>query len=333
MTDYSTAGVSLDRASHAKKLISKAAKATFTPEVLRGIGHFGGFFALGDKPESDVLVASTDGVGTKVLLGIQLGMIKGLGQDLVNHSVNDILCCGAHPLFFLDYMAFGRLEPEIAGKLGESLAQGCIENGIALIGGETAEMPGLYHEDHFDLAGTIVGKVRRNRILDASRVEKGDVLIGVASRGLHTNGYSLARRVYEKEIESDSLREIKLTDDKSLASALMTPHRSYFAQVFPLLENDLVNAIAHITGGGLIDNTSRVVPEGMSLNIEWNSWPRPALFKHIQEHGSVDEQEMRSVFNLGVGLVLIVNESKVETVLSRLGKECGEAFKIGRVEK
>src|SRR3989339_1244165 len=177
MTDYTSAGVSLDRGNDAKKLISKAAKATFTPEVLRGIGHFGGFFALGDSPESDVLVASTDGVGTKVLLGIQLGLIEGLGQDLVNHSVNDILCCGAHPLFFLDYMAFGRIEPEIAGKLGESLALGCLSNGVALIGGETAEMPGLYHEDHFDLAGTIVGKVKRNRILDGSRVKAGDVLI------------------------------------------------------------------------------------------------------------------------------------------------------------
>ncbi|MBU1637662.1 phosphoribosylformylglycinamidine cyclo-ligase [bacterium] len=332
MTDYSTAGVSLDRGSHAKKLISKAAKATFTPEVLHGIGHFGGFFALGDQPGSDVLVASTDGVGTKVLLGIQLGMIDSLGQDLVNHSVNDILCCGAQPLFFLDYMAFGKLEPEIAGKLGESLAQGCIENGIALIGGETAEMPGLYHENHFDLAGTIVGKVRRNKILDASRVKKGDILIGIASSGLHTNGYSLVRRVYKKEIKDDALHDIRLPDRKSLASALMTPHHSYFTQVYPLIEDNLVNAISHITGGGLLDNTARVVPKDLSLNIDWEAWPRPALFKHIQEHGSIQEEEMRAVFNLGIGLVLIVSEAKTKTVLAELDKTCGEAFKIGRVE-
>lgn len=332
MTDYTTAGVSLDRGSYAKKLISKAAKATFTPEVLRGIGHFGGFFALGDQPESDVLVASTDGVGTKVLLGIQLGLIEGLGQDLVNHSVNDILCCGAQPLFFLDYMAFGKLEPEIAGKLGESLAQGCVENGIALIGGETAEMPGLYHEDHFDLAGTIVGKVRRDRILDASRVSKGDRLIGIASSGLHTNGYSLVRSVYKKEIEADTLHEIRLADKKSLASALMTPHRSYFAQIYPLIEDDLVNAISHITGGGLVDNTMRVIPESRSLNIDWDAWPRPALFQHIQEHGNVSEEEMRSVFNLGIGLVLIVSEAKEKTVVAELEKECGAVYRIGRVE-
>jgi phosphoribosylformylglycinamidine cyclo-ligase len=331
MTDYTTAGVSLNRSNDAKKLISKAAKATFTPEVLRGIGHFGGFFALGDSPDSDVLVASTDGVGTKVLLGIHLGLIEGLGMDLVNHSVNDILCCGAQPLFFLDYMAFGRIEPEIAGKLGESLAEGCLSNGVALIGGETAEMPGLYHADHFDLAGTIVGKVKRNQILDGSRVTKGNVLIGISSSGLHTNGYSLVRRVFEQEIESGVLSSIHLSNGHSIASALMAPHRSYFPTVYPLLEDELVNAVAHITGGGLIDNTSRVVPEGLTLDVDWDSWPRPELFTRMQEKGSISESEMRSVFNLGIGMVLIVDESKVTAILNELGKECGAAYRIGRV--
>jgi phosphoribosylformylglycinamidine cyclo-ligase len=333
MTDYTSAGVSLNRGTHAKKLIANAARTTFTPEVLRGIGHFGGFFALGDQPESDVLVASTDGVGTKVLLGIQLGLIEGLGQDLVNHSVNDVLCCGAQPLFFLDYMAFGRVEPEVAGRLGESLAQGCLENGIALIGGETAEMPGLYHEDHFDLAGTIIGKVRRDQILDGSRVRKGDVVVGIASNGLHTNGYSLARSVYEKEIESGELHQVKLKNNHSLALELMTPHRSYFPAVFPLLEDSVVNAIAHITGGGLIDNTSRVIPEGLKLSVDWDAWPRPPLFQHIQEQGSIAEEEMRSVFNLGIGLVLMLPESTAESTLERMRASCGApVYTIGRIE-
>lgn len=328
---YATSGVNLDRASAAKKLIAQAAKSTHTANVVRGIGLFGGFYALDGAPDGQVLVASTDGVGTKVLLAAQLGGIGGLGEDLVHHSINDILVCGAKPIFFLDYLAFGKLEPEVAGVLAESLARGCKAHGVALIGGETAEMPGLYAEGHFDLAGTIVGTVRRDRIFDGSRVQRGDVLLGISSSGPHTNGYSLIRKVIESRIESGEIRAVKLSSGTPFVDAVLTPHRCYWNEMESLLAHPSLHAMSHITGGGLVENTERVLREGMELEVDWNAWELPELFRRIQEWGSVEDEEMRRVFNCGIGLVLIVAKDSVEEFHAHFARSGEKIFTIGRV--
>jgi phosphoribosylformylglycinamidine cyclo-ligase len=331
MTDYASSGVNLDRAAAAKSRIAAAARTTFGPQVLTDVGHFGGFFALSGNQADNVLVASADGVGTKLLLGIRLCKISGLGRDLVQHCINDILMCGARPLFFLDYMAFGRLDPDVAGELAESLAAACRDHGVALIGGETAEMPGLYEAGHFDLAGTIIGSVRRDRIFDGSKVKVGDTLIGIASNGLHTNGYSLARRVFEREIESGGLNRERLSDGSTLADALMRPHRCYLPTVGSLLDDPALHALSHITGGGIEENTLRVIPKGMKLDIDWRSWPRPELFGVIQEHGSISEDEMRRVFNLGIGVIMAVEPASASRLVESLKSNNEQAMIIGRI--
>ncbi|MCB9357281.1 MAG: phosphoribosylformylglycinamidine cyclo-ligase [Calditrichaeota bacterium] len=330
-SSYSTSGVSLDRAASAKSLIAKAAKSTHTPEVLRGIGLFGGFYALDQAPDGQVLVASTDGVGTKVLLAAQLGNLKGIGEDLVHHSINDILVCGARPLFFLDYLAFGKLEPDVAGELAESLARGCRTHGVALIGGETAEMPGLYAEGQFDLAGTIVGTVRRDRILDGSRVKKGDVLLGSESSGPHTNGYSLIRKILEEKFGAEELLNYRMSDGVLFRDAVLEPHRCYWKLVSPLLENPALHAMSHITGGGLVENTERVIPEGLSLDVDWNAWKLPELFQLLQDRGQVSDDEMRRVFNCGIGLVLVVAEDFVTEFQAYFATQNEQVHEIGRV--
>jgi phosphoribosylformylglycinamidine cyclo-ligase len=331
MTDYASSGVRLDEAAAAKKRIAAAARTTFGPRVLTDVGHFGGFFALGDGPESDVLVASTDGVGTKLLLGVQLGLCGGLGRDLVQHCINDILMCGALPLFFLDYMAFGRLDPDVATGLAESLAAACRDHGVALIGGETAEMPGLYAPGHFDLAGTIVGTVRRDRMLDGSRVREGDVLLGLASNGLHTNGFSLVRCIFAGEISDGSLKSLQLSDGRSLADALLEPHRCYLPSLRALLDNPALHALAHVTGGGLEENTSRVIPQPLRIEINWQSWERPEIFRLIQEKGGVPEAEMRRVLNLGVGVVAVVERARADQIAGELCARGEQVTLIGRV--
>ena len=333
MTDYASAGVGLDRAAAAKSRIFAAARTTFGPRVLTDVGHFGGFFALDDSPSGNVLVASTDGVGTKVLLGHQLGMIEGLGRDLVHHSINDILMCGATPLFFLDYMAFGRISPDVAGTLAESFAAGCRDYGVALLGGETAEMPDLYAPDHFDLAGTIIGIVRRDRMLDGNRVQNGDVLLGLASSGLHTNGYSLARKVFEQEIQSGTLKQIRLKNGKTLAQALMEPHRCYLSALGDLIGDPALHALSHITGGGIEENTRRVLPQSLQLQVYWSAWERPELFKLIKEKGNVPEVEMRRVFNLGVGVIAIVDRGEADRISEHLRSFGTEVWAIGQVTK
>lgn len=328
---YATSGVNLDRAAEAKRLIAQAAKSTHTSNVVRGIGLFGGFFALDDAPDGDVLVSSTDGVGTKVLLAAQMGNISGLGEDLVHHSINDILVCGAKPLFFLDYLAFGKLVPEIAGTLAESLARGCKAHGVALVGGETAEMPGLYAEGHFDLAGTIIGRVARDRIIDGSRVQKGDVLLGISSSGPHTNGYSLIRKIVEPKLASGELKTAKLRDGRAFADALLAPHRCYWNELSPLLTNMNLHALSHITGGGLVENTERVLRDGLHLDVAWSSWEFPELFRTLQEWGGVSDDEMRRVFNCGIGLVLIVAEKSVGEFEAHFAKHHERVYAIGRV--
>jgi phosphoribosylformylglycinamidine cyclo-ligase len=333
MESYSSAGVDLGRAHSAKARIAAAARSTFTPGVVSDVGHFGGCFALSDSPTGDVLVASTDGVGTKLLLGVKLGILNGLGRDLVQHSINDILMCGARPLFFLDYLAFGQIDPDAAAVLAESLAAACRDHGLALIGGETAEMPGLYAPGDFDLAGTIVGRVRRDQMLDGRQLRHGDILLGVASSGPHTNGYSLIRRVFADGVESGELHHHQMADGGSLAQALMQPHRCYLPSLGQLVGHPALHAMSHITGGGIVENTERVIPKDHHLNIDWTAWPRPELFQLIQTKGQVVESEMRAVFNLGIGAIAIVDPSAVgefSTLLERAGER---VFKLGRVER
>jgi phosphoribosylformylglycinamidine cyclo-ligase len=331
MIDYAASGVDLDRAAAAKKRIAAAARTTFGPQVLTDVGHFGGFFALGDSPSGTVLVASTDGVGTKVLLGMQLARLSGLGRDLVQHSINDILMCGARPLFFLDYMAFGRLDPDIAATLAESFAAGCRDHGVALIGGETAEMPDVYEHGHFDLAGTIVGSVRRDAILDGSRVRAGDILLGLPSNGLHTNGYSLARKIFASAVTDGSVEKDRLASGINLADALMQPHKCYLPILGPLLDHPALHALSHITGGGLEENTMRVIPKGLRLDVDWKSWPRPELFRIMQERGGVPEDEMRRVLNNGIGAVAIVAAASAQDFQRELEKAGESVYMIGRV--
>jgi len=331
MTDYAESGVSLDRAAAAKAKIASAARSTFGPRVLADIGHFGGFYALGEVPADAVLVASADGVGTKLLLGRQVGRLEGLGRDLVHHCINDILMCGARPLFFLDYMAFGRLEPDVAAMLAESLAVACREHGVALIGGETAEMPDLYRAGDFDLAGTIVGMVRRSHIIDGKRVRAGDMLLGLASSGLHTNGYSLVRRVFAKEIEDRSIAREILADGRMLSDALLETHRCYLLALKDLLEHPGLHALAHITGGGIEENTRRVVPKPLHPDVDWQSWPRPELFRIIQKRGNVPEEEMRRVFNLGIGAIAVVAADAADEIKRHLTGKGETAYRIGRV--
>lgn len=330
--DYRKSGVDIEKAEEAKRAIAAHARKTFTPSVLRGLGHFGGFFRLTEGgPSKPVLVASTDGVGTKLLLANKLGRLDGIGEDLVNHCINDILVCGAEPLFFLDYMAFGRLEPEKAEAIAAGLSRACQAFGVALIGGETAEMPDLYRESDFDLAGTIVGWVDENDILDGGRVVEGDILLGLPSNGLHTNGYSLARKVFAAEIESGELTRTDSILGESLADALLRPHRCYLNIIKPLLELRIMHAMAHITGGGLLGNVRRVIPKGLHAEIDWQAWPRLPIFQKIASKANIQEDEMRRVFNLGVGLVLIVGENKKEIVISRLSDGGEKVYSIGRV--
>lgn len=332
MIDYFSAGVNLEEAAAAKRAIAVHARTTFTDSVLRDLGHFSGFFRLPkDGPSKPVLIASSDGVGTKLLLAGRLNRLQGIGEDLVHHCINDILTCRALPLFFLDYMAFGKLKVEKVEAIAASLARACCTHGVALIGGETAEMPDLYRESDFDLAGTIVGWVGEDDILDGSRVIQGDVLLGLPSNGLHTNGYSLTRKIFAAEIENGELTHTDSACGESIADALLRSHRCYLNVVRPLLNKDSLHAMAHITGGGIIGNVQRVIPKGLQAEIDWQAWPQLPIFKRIASKGNVDEDEMRRVFNLGIGFVLIISREAEETVLKELRKSGEEVYRIGQV--
>ncbi len=322
MTTYKDAGVDIKAGEETVQRIKGLARSTFTSGVLQDIGAFGGFF----RPdftgyEDPVLVSSVDGVGTKLKVAFRCKRHGTVGQDLVNHCVNDIAVCGAVPLFFMDYFATGRLIPKVAEQVVRGFATACRENGCALIGGETAEMPDLYREGEYDLSGTIVGVVEKSKILGAARVKHGDVLIGLPSTGLHTNGYSLARKVlfrhYHPEDKPDGLKGVSLGD------ALLQVHRSYLSAIRLLAEQDLAHAFVHVTGGGIPGNTKRVVPEGLSFEIDYNAWERPPVFTLIQELGAVPEEDMRRTFNLGIGLIAVVPPDHVGLSL-RLLREAGE---------
>ena len=328
---YRDAGVDIDAKMSAISRFSHLARQTFSRAVLTDIGSFGGLYDLGHlRLKRPVLVSSIDGVGTKLKVAIAAGRHDTVGVDLVNHCVNDILVQGAAPLFFLDYLATGKVEKEVLEAVVTGIAAACKANGCALIGGETAEMPGFYAEGEYDLAGCIVGVVERSVVIDGSRIRPGDRLVGLASSGLHTNGYSLARKVLLERLRL-RLPERAPEMDRTLAEELLEPHRSYLPLLRPLLARRLVKGMAHITGGGFTDNIPRILPEGCAVEIDPGAWRVPPIFSMIQEGGNVSDTEMRRTFNLGIGMVLIVAPAQLGEALRLLRRKGEKAPEIGLV--
>tara|TARA_B100001123_G_scaffold426307_1_gene540264 strand:+ start:3795 stop:4832 length:1038 start_codon:yes stop_codon:yes gene_type:complete len=330
---YAAAGVDIDAANRTKSHIGEMVRSTFGPEVLTNIGGFGGLFAPNWKDYEDpVLVASADGVGTKLRLAFLTGIHHTVGADLVAHCANDILVQGARPLFFLDYLAMPKHEPEVAKAIVRGVANGCKNCGCALLGGEMAEMPGFYQDGEYDLAGTIVGIVDRDRILDGNAAQAGDALIGLGSSGLHTNGYSLARKLI---FETAGWNVHKIVEELggTVGEALLAPHRSYVNPVFALMEEFEIKGIAHITGGGLLDNVPRSLPEGLGARLSRGSWPENPIFALLQELGSIETSEMFQAFNMGLGLVLVVSSESANIAVEFLHEQGEQAYIVGQVEK
>ena len=325
--DYRQSGVDIDAGNEVVRRIKDLARETYTPGVLSGIGSFGGLFALDGSVPDPVLVASADGVGTKLKVAFMAGVHDTIGVDIVNHCVNDILVQGARPLFFLDYLATGRLAPDVAEQIVRGIAAACRENGCALLGGETAEMPGFYADGEYDVAGFIIGLVSRARIVDGRSIQPGDVLIALPSSGLHTNGYSLARKivfdVMQLRVDSrvDALGE-------TVGEALLRPHRSYLAQMLPAVQAGWVKGMAHITGGGITENVPRMLPAGTRAVVDRATWPVPPLFSWLQASGGIADAEMFRAFNMGVGLVVAAAESEAVRAL----EEIPGSWIVGRVE-
>ena len=328
---YSDAGVSIDAANAAVEKIKRLARSTFDMRTLSEIGSFGGMFD-GAFPgmTAPVLVASADGVGTKLKVAFMTGVHDTVGRDLVNHCTNDILVQGARPLFFLDYVATGSLSPDVVVSVVDGIARGCRENGCVLLGGETAEMPGMYAEGEYDVAGFIVGVVDRAKVIDGSRVEPGDAVLALPSAGLHTNGYSLARKLFF-EVAGYSADTHVEELGTTVGEALLRPHLSYLRPLEGLLDTGVVKALAHITGGGLLENVPRVLPEGTAVRIERGSWPVPPVFQLMRQLGNVAEAEMFRTFNMGVGMVVICSQSDAETVRYHFDSPGSDCFLIGRV--
>lgn len=324
--DYRSAGVDIDAAEDAKGRLRWLVESTATAGVVGAFGGFGGMFRV--PAGGGVLVASADGVGTKVRVAIDTGRHDTVGHDLVNHCVNDILVQGARPLFFLDYVAFGRLVPAVVESIVAGVAAGCRENGCALIGGETAEMPGLYTPPDYDLAGFIVGIADEQRLLGPSRVRPGDVLIGLASTGLHTNGYSLARRIVADRLHLQAGDPFP-GSDRSVADVLLAVHRSYLGVLTPLLAR--VHALAHITGGGLPGNVSRALPPSLDAVIDRASWTVPAVFDVLAEAGAVSRDEMDRAFNMGVGMVVVAAPTEADAIVAGVAAAGVDAWPIGTV--
>lgn len=327
-TTYSAAGVNISEGDKFVESIKPLVRRTFNKGVFSGIGNFGAFFSMPKNLKNPVFVASTDGVGTKLKIAVMAGKHDTIGEDLVNHCVNDIAVCGASPLFFLDYMAFGRLRSKVAVDIVKGLVRGCKNNGAALIGGETAEMPGLYAKDDYDVAGTIIGAVSRSRVIDKKNVRKGDILIGLPSNGLHTNGYSLARKVLFKKYRlNERIPAIKGT----LAKELLRVHRSYLNEIQLITSKFKVHSISHITGGGILGNTKRVVPKHLKINITWNAWKPDPIFGLIQQTGKISDNEMRKVFNMGIGLIFILSKKDAAAVQEQLNKKKIKNHIIGEI--
>jgi phosphoribosylformylglycinamidine cyclo-ligase len=330
---YADAGVDIERANRTKQRIKYLAHRTFNKNVLSEIGGFGGLFQIDKKKYSDpVLVSSVDGVGTKLKVAFEMNIHHTIGGDLVNHCVNDIAVQGAAPMFFMDYLATGKLEPEIAEKVISGIADACKHNGCALIGGETAEMPGFYPAGEYDLAGFIVGVVERDKVLTGKDVQVGDVLLGLPSTGLHTNGYSLARKLLFSVANYSA--ETYVNDIKGkVGNELMKQHKSYWPVMRRLVDGEAVNAMAHITGGGITENLPRVLPKGMGAVVELGTWPVLPIFEHLQKLGNIEQAEMMRTFNMGIGMVLVVPAKKfkkVQTILERAGEK---GYTIGRIVK
>jgi len=326
---YAAAGVNIDVAAKAKELIGKHARSTLRPEVLGGIGFFGGLFEFKGY-QQPVLVSSVDGVGTKLKIASVLAKHDTIGMDIVNHCVNDILTCGAEPLFFLDYIAMGKLVPERVGAIAQGLASACRQAGCALIGGETAEMPGLYTGEDYDLAGFIIGVVEKEKIIAGRTIAAGDTIIGLPSTGLHTNGYSLVRKIFGETKSALGAYYPEL--GRTLGDELLEPHRCYYHQLKPLLP--LIKGMAHITGGGLIGNVPRVLPQGLMAQFHAQAWTVPPIFQLIQQRGNVSRDEMYRVFNMGIGMALICSPDKADQlrgqlpearVIGEVGKQAGKA--------
>jgi phosphoribosylformylglycinamidine cyclo-ligase len=316
--DYKKAGVDIDAGNEVVRRIRGLARGTHIPGVLSDLGSFGGLFHLGARGYRDpVLVSSADGVGTKLRVAFMTGVHGTIGVDLVNHCVNDILVQGAQPLFFFDYLATGRLNPDVAVQIVDGLARACRENGCALLGGETAEMPGFYADGEYDVAGFIVGAVERDRLIDGRTIAAGDVLIGIPSSGLHTNGYSLARSIVFDTLGL-GVRDHVADLGTTVGEALLAPHRSYLPVVRPLLESGLIKGMAHITGGGITDNLPRILPAGVEAVIRQGSWEVPPVFQWLERAGGVPRQDMLRTFNMGIGLILVVAASNAGLVLSEL---------------
>ena len=326
---YRDSGVDIDKANVVKDDISNIVRNTYNERVISEPGLFGGFYDIANLGyEHPVLVSSTDGVGTKLKVAIQSGRHDTIGQDLVNHCVNDILTSGASPLFFLDYVALGKLDEHIVHDIVSGLAVGCKQNGLALVGGETAQMPEFYRKGDYDLAGTIVGVVEKSRMIDGRATRKGDVLIGLPSNGLHTNGYSLARTVLLSKYKlDDHVPELS----SSLADELLKIHKSYYYDIKDLLKTSQVHGISHITGGGIVENTERILAPDLILNVDWAAWNLPPVFNLIQEMGGIPDEEMRRTFNLGIGLILVVDKSDVDVVVAALEEKSQKPIVLGEI--
>src|ERR1700729_2641896 len=330
---YADAGVDISRAEQAKERIRRMATRTFTRGVVGGIGAFGGLFALDVKRwREPVLVSSTDGVGTKLKIAAAMGIHSTVGGDLVNHCVNDILTLGAEPLFFLDYLAMGKMDPNVVEQLVEGMSRACHTAGCALIGGETAEMPGFYPVGEYDLAGFIVGAVERKNILTGKNVKPGDALLALPSAGLHTNGYSLARKLVFDVAKLSPNTYVAEVSNK-IGPELLKPHLCYAPALKNIVARGWVSALAHITGGVIPGNLPRVLPSGLQAQIDLGSWPLPPIFKYLSKLGKIDTDELLQSFNMGVGMILVVPQGKVQSVEADLKRRREKYFRIGRIER
>lgn len=327
---YKQAGVDIDAATRSLSLAKKFIKATFNKNVVTDFGSFGGVYKIS---EGKYIVSSTDGVGTKIKIAQKLGIHDTVGQDLVNHCVNDILVMGAKPLFFLDYIGLGKVDHRVVPQIIKGVSKSCEENGCVLIGGETAEMPDVYKKEEYDLVGTIIGELENGRVITGEKIKPGDVVLGLASTGLHTNGYTLARKIFEgnKISYTRYVKELKTTP----AKALLKIHRAYYKSVYPMIQKyyKAVHGIAHITGGGFFDNIIRILPAGVTCVINKKSWNPPAIFKFMQKKGNVEEHEMYRVFNMGIGLVIAVDPKKAALIKRFLAAKKEKVYEIGIIVK
>jgi phosphoribosylformylglycinamidine cyclo-ligase len=328
---YSDAGVNIDAANQATEKIKELARSTFNARTLSEIGSFGGMFE-GSFPgmSQPVLVASADGVGTKLKIAFLTGTHNTVGRDLVNHCVNDILVQGARPLFFLDYIATGVLAPEVVARIVEGITVGCRENGCVLLGGETAEMPGFYAQGEYDVAGFIVGVVDRAHVIDGKTVVPGDTVLALPSRGLHTNGYSLARKLF-LEVAGCTVDTVLPELGTTIGAALLEPHQSYLTALDAVLDSGRIKGLAHITGGGLLENIPRILPEGCSVAIARGTWPVLPVFTLMQRLGQVPDSEMYRTFNMGVGMVILTSQENAEALQSHFARRDEPCYEIGRV--